>query len=340
MARYAPPYRITSAMLGMMELIGETLGRLKVGGGASSPRLRRGNRIRSIQSSCAIEGNSLNIGQVTAFLEGKRVLGTSREIQEVRNAFAAYERLPEWEAHSCNCLLTAHEILMAGLVDDAGRFRSGGVGIRRDKTILHVAPPANRVSPLMADLLAWLKTTDEHPLIASCIFHYEFEFIHPFSDGNGRLGRLWQTLILSRWNPVFSAASVETMIASRQAEYYAALNDSNQAGECGPFILFMLGAIRDSLLELPVTDQETDQVTDQVMRLLFAMRHDARAASSLMAELKLAHRPTFRDNYLHPALASGLIEMTHPDTPRARNQKYRLTEKGYILLANNNHQAG
>ena len=256
---YRPPYSLTPAMLGMVEEIGEVLGRLRAGSGPVAPHLQRGNRIRTVQASCAIEGNTLSVEQVTAVLEGKRVLGTPREIQEVRNAFVAYERLPEWSPHSRDALLAAHGILMAGLVDEPGRFRSGGVGIQRGEEIVHLAPPANRVPALVADLLAWLKTTPEHPLIASCVFHYEFEFIHPFQDGNGRMGRLWQTLVLSRWNPLFAAVSVETLTGEHQTDYYAALNASNKAVACTPFIEFMLAMIRDALLELTETEQVSEQ---------------------------------------------------------------------------------
>jgi len=251
---YQPPYSLTPTMLRLVEEIGGALGRLRAGHGSIAPRLRRGNRIRTVQASCAIEGNTLSVEQVTAVLEGKRVLGAPREIHEVRNAFAAYERMFEWSPHSRDDLLAAHGVLMAGLIDEPGRFRSGGVGIQRGAAIIHLAPPADRVPALIAGLLAWLRDTPEHPLIASCVFHYEFEFIHPFQDGNGRMGRLWQTLILSRWNPLFAAVSVETLTSQHQADYYAALNASNKAATCTPFIEFMLAMIRDALRELLVLE--------------------------------------------------------------------------------------
>ncbi|MFA4944948.1 MAG: Fic family protein [Lentisphaeria bacterium] len=319
---YQPPYSLTPAMFRMVEEIGEALGRLRAGSGPVEPHLRRGNRIRTVQASCAIEGNTLSVEQVTAVLEGKRVLGTPREIQEVRNAFVAYEHMAEWSPHSRDDLLAAHGVLMAGLVDEPGRFRSGGVGIQRGEEIVHLAPPADRVPALVADLLAWLKATPEHPLIASCIFHYEFEFIHPFQDGNGRMGRLWQTLILSRWNPLLAAVSVETLTGEHQADYYAALNASNKAVACTPFIEFMLAMIRDALRELIATEQVSEQQTEQVARLLAVMGGTPLSAREIMTKLGLAHRPTFLYSYLQPALADGLIDMTRPDAPRARNQKY------------------
>lgn len=319
---YSPPYSLTPMMIRTVEEIGEAVGRLCLATGAVQPRLQRDHRIRTVQASCSIEGNPLTVEQVTALLDGKRVLGSHREVQEIRNAFAAYEAMGEWSPCSCDDLLSAHRVLMTGLVDAPGRFRSGGVGIRRGDAMIHVAPPAHRVPALMNDLLAWLKATPEHPLIASCIFHYEFEFIHPFPDGNGRMGRLWQTLILSRWNPLFAFIPVETLTGENRANYYAALNASNQAASSNPFVEFMLTMIRDALLAVAATDQGVDHVTDQVKRLLAVMSRTPMSARELMSALGLSHRPTFRQNYLQPALAAGLIKMTRPDSPRARDQKY------------------
>lgn len=332
--QYAPPYHITPGILHSIKQIGEALGNLRLHSESIAiPILRRGNRIKTVQASLAIEGNSLSLEQVTAVLSGKRVLAQPREIQEVRNAFAAYEKLPDWTAHSRADLLATHSLLMAGLVDEPGYFRSGGVGLRRGKEFVHVAPSAERVPALMDDLLTWLEKTDEHPLVASCVFHYEFEFIHPFEDGNGRLGRLWQTLILIQWRPIFALLPVESIIRDRQQDYYAALGLADHTADATEFIEFMLTAILRAIEEsAPISDQESDHQSDQVMRLLFALRKSQRSATDLMAELGLSHRPTFRKNYLHPALKAGLIEMTQPGTPRARNQKYRLTARALQLL--------
>jgi Fic family protein len=328
--RYKPPYRITPDILHSIEQIGEALGRLRLSSdNVSLPVLRRGNRIKTIQASLAIEGNTLSLEQVTAVIVGKSVLAPPREIQEVRNTFAAYEELPNWSPYSRTDLLAAHGRMMAGLVDEIGRFRSGKVGIQRSGKMIHLAPPATRVPGQIDDLLVWLKKTDEHPLVASCVFHYEFEFIHPFQDGNGRMGRLWQTLILSKWRPVFALLPVEKIIRDHQQEYYAALSQADQVADPTAFIEFMLGAILQAIEEaIPGSDQESDYQSDQVMRLLRALRKSQRSTSDLMSELDLTHRPNFRKNYLHPALAAGLIEMTQPDTPRTRNQKYRLTARG------------
>ena len=211
-------------MLQRVAEISEALGKLTIPNDiALSPKLRQESRIRTIQASLEIEQNTLTLDQVTAILEGKRVIGHPREIQEVRNAFAAYDGLDDWNPESTEDLLAAHRVLMEGLVDDAGQFRQGGVGIMRGEQVIHMAPSAERVPFQVRDLLAWLASTDEHPLVSSCVFHYEFEFIHPFSDGNGRMGRLWQTLILGRWKPLLAYLPVETVIRDRQQPYYQAL---------------------------------------------------------------------------------------------------------------------
>lgn len=247
---YQPPYSITPLILQRVADIVELVTRWSLADDSSlSPQLRRNNRIRTIQASLAIENNTLSIEQVTAVLEGKHVLGLPREIQEVKNAFSAYEQLTNWQPHSLNDLLKAHGLLMTGLIDEAGSFRAGGVGIYNDKKLVHMAPPPSRVSALMSDLFAWLESANVHPLIASCVFHYEFEFIHPFSDGNGRMGRLWQTLILSQWKPILAYLPVETVVRARQEEYYQALAEADRMADSTPFIEFMLQALLDAMKE-------------------------------------------------------------------------------------------
>lgn len=324
---YEPPFTLTPRVLALVMEISETLGRLTAQKGLPAPpALRRGNRLRSIHASLAIENNSLTLEQVTAVIAGKRVLGPPKEIQEVRNAFAAYEAMEAWSPESLKHLLAAHKLLMAGLVDHPGRFRSGGVGIAQGEKIVHLAPPAQRVPGLMKDLMVWLKRTDLHPLITSCVFHYELEFIHPFADGNGRMGRLWQTLILSRWKPLLAWLPVETVIRGRQAEYYAALAASDKAGQSTLFVEFLLSALLQALHEAAATDQVGDQVSDQVKALLKCLAKQPLTALACMKKLGLAHRPTFRQNYLQPALKAGLIERTLPDKPNSSLQRYRLRQ--------------
>lgn len=320
-------------MLNLIAEISEDLGRYTILAEQNqSPRLRRENRIRTIQASLAIENNTLTLEQVSAVIEGKHVLGHPREIQEVRNAFAAYDAMDKWSPTLEKDLLTAHEILMTGLVEEGGQYRSGGVGIFRGEQLVHMAPPADRVPQLIADLLEWLAKTHEHPLVASCVFHYEFEFIHPFSDGNGRMGRLWQTLILRSWKPLLAYLPVETVVRDRQEDYYRVLAAADRQANATPFIEFMLSALLDAVREAVATDQANDHVTDQVMALLRALGKGELGSNDLMRTLGLSHRPTFRNNYLNRALEGQWIERTQPDSPRSPTQRYRLTRKGLAWL--------
>jgi Fic family protein len=247
-APYAPPLTLTPTLLNRVAAIAEALGRWSARQDSQpSPRLRRENRIHTIQASLAIEQNSLSIEQVTALFDGQRVLGPARDIQEVRNAITAYDGLPRRDPANRQHLLEAHGLLLAGLIDAPGRFRSGGVGIYRGDQLVHMAPPAARVPGLVAELLVWLAASTWHPLLVSCVAHYELEFIHPFADGNGRLGRLWQTLILSRWNPLLAWLPIEEVIRSRQQGYYESLGQADQLGDLEPFVTYQLEAIHDAL---------------------------------------------------------------------------------------------
>ena len=329
-----PPFTITSTILTQVATISELVGRLEANlPEAQQVLLRRGNRIRTIQGSLAIEGNTLNLDQVTAVIEGKRILGSPKEVQEVRGALAAYEAMEQWNSHSLVDLLQAHALLMTGLVDNPGSYRTGGSGIQRGNEIVHGAPPAANVPGLMNDLLLWLDESDDHPLIKACVFHYEFEFIHPFVDGNGRMGRLWQTLILSQWKPLFALVPVESLVREQQAGYYVAINASDAVGHSTSFIEFMLGVITDALAELlNNSPQVNTQVSPQVMYIIGALDGEV-DREMLQQALGLKDRKSFRQRYLKPALEAGLIEMTNPDNPRAHNQRYRLTDMGLKLRA-------
>lgn len=299
--------------------------------GDLNPMLRRGNRIRTIQASLAIEQNTLTIEQVSDVLEGKPVFGHPREILEVKNAQKAYDAMPGFTPHSLDDLLKAHGLLMAGLIEDAGRLRHKGVGVFDGGKLVHMAPPARQLPRLMENLLGWLETTDAHPLIASCAFHYEFEFIHPFSDGNGRMGRLWQTLILSRWQPMMAYLPIETVIKRQQPDYYRLLAEADESTDCSKFILFLLDAIEESLTG-QVAGQVTGQVDPWVNAILSACLTGPKSARELQAIIGIKHRETFQRNYLDKLLAEGLLERTVPDKPNSRLQKYRLTAKGRALL--------
>ena len=240
MRHYQPPFSITPAILNLVVEIGELLGHWAAQTGRASPLLRKENRIRTIQASLAIEHNSLSTDQVTALVEGKRVLAPAKDIQEVRNALLAYEKMPTWKSHRLTDLLTAHRTLMIGLVDNPGQLRDGDVGIYRDTRLVHMAPPASQVERLINELLLWLKVTDIHPLIAGAVFHYEFEFIHPFADGNGRMGRLWQTLILSQWRAELAWLPVETLMHYQQERYYQVLGMCDSQSDSTPLMECML----------------------------------------------------------------------------------------------------
>lgn len=246
---YTPPFVMTEEITNLVIEIGEQVGAVAAFDTLQpNPRLRRENRIKSIHSSLAIEQNTLTFSQVTDVIEGKTVLGPPQDIREVKNAYEAYERVSALDPYSVKNLLLAHRIMMDGLVREAGRFRSGNVGVYAGEQLIHAGSPANYVPDLIGQLFDWLRISKLHPLVKSCIFHYEFEFIHPFADGNGRIGRLWQSLILQKWKAFFSWMPVETLIYAKLEGYYKALNESNTAGESTIFVTFMLRIIRDALL--------------------------------------------------------------------------------------------
>ncbi len=226
--------------------------------------LRKANRIKTIHSSLAIEGNRLSESEVIDIIEGKQVVAPIREIQEVKNAIATYNAYETFNPYSVDDLLRAHSLMMSALSDDAGHFRRDGVGVFSEEKLIHLAPPALRVPTLISDLFDWLKTSEDHLLIKSCVFHYEFEFIHPFSDGNGRMGRLWQSLILGKLHPVFEHLPVENMVYANQEAYYNAISQSTAAADCGAFIDFMLGEILSTLKKRQGEPIKNDTVNDIV----------------------------------------------------------------------------
>ncbi|MFR1862823.1 MAG: Fic family protein [Dialister invisus] len=332
MSDYKPPFHMTDKMISLIAEISEQVGRITVlQEGTIGPHLRRENRIRTIHSSLAIEHNSLSLEQVTAILDGKRVLGNPNEIKEVQNAYDAYELMLRLNPASVDDLLKAHKLMMNGLVSENGKFRFGGVGVFDGEVLIHMAPPAEFVPEHIHNLFAWYQQSELHPLIKSAVFHYEFEFIHPFADGNGRMGRMWHSLLLGKWKDLFFWLPIEELIQSRQKEYYDALGAADKQADSAGFVELMLEIIRDSLTEVTVVDRSTNQHGDQVNdqdkipteRLLSVLGDKTLSATELMDRLGLSHKPNFRKNYLNPALEQNLIERTVPDKPNSRNQKYK-----------------
>lgn len=263
---YKPPFEITSKIIEFISNISEKIGEINyLQNNPYHIRLRKENRIKTIHSSLAIENNSLSLKQITAIIEGKHVLGNPNEIKEVKNSIQAYDLLLTLNPYNEKDLLKAHKLMMQDLVDRNGKYRTDGVGIFDGEKVVHLAPPANRVPELMFDLFEWLKISDVHPLIKSCVFHYEFEFIHPFQDGNGRMGRLWQTVILKEWKEIFAWLPVETLIKKNQKEYYNVLGASDNNANSTQFIEFMLSLILNTIEEIIETEKKvTVKVTQKV----------------------------------------------------------------------------
>ena len=308
---YKPPFTVSAKAVNLIAKISSQLERYAIRMEREDTlRLRRANRIKTIHSSLAIEGNTLSEGEVQAVLEGKKVVAPLKEIQEVKNAIKTYELYPKLNPFSIQDLLMAHDTMMAGLVDEAGMFRKGGVGVFDGDKPIHIAPQADRVRDLMSDLFGWLENADDHLLIRSCVFHYEFEFIHPFSDGNGRIGRLWQSLILGRLNPIFEHLPVENMVYSNQQAYYHAINRSSDLGDSGPFIDFMLEVILDALIDhqgksnAEIADEKG--LNYQHQRVLGYLRADRHiSAARIAADLDMSPRQIER--MLADLKAKGII---------------------------------
>lgn len=264
-----PPFEITNTILEEITEIAELVGHVNaVQGLSTNPMLRRSNRIRTIYSSLAIEQNTLSLEQVTAVLSGKRVIAPPKDIAEAQNAYEVYEMLDSLDPYSIDDLLSAHAVMTRNLVEESGCFRSGPVGVvDKQGNVLHFGTLPDYVPQLVMELLDWLRDSDFHMLIKSCVFHYELELIHPFADGNGRIGRLWHTLLLAQWKPMFAWLPVESIIHDRQNEYYNAINRSNFEGESTAFIEFMLSAIKEALIEAVQTSGIAESAKKDALRL-------------------------------------------------------------------------
>ena len=260
----SPPFKITNEILNFVYEIGELVG--KIGAEKEFEKnltLKRENRIKSIYSSLAIEQNTLTLEQVTDVINGKIVLAPPKDIKEVQNAYEIYERLEELNENSVKDLLLAHKIMTSELIKESGRFRSKNAGVYQGDKLIHMGTLPEYIPELINNLFLWLKKSEEHPLIKAAVFHYEFEFIHPFQDGNGRIGRLWHSLILSKWKKFFAWLPIESLVQKCQKEYYIAINNSNRDGESTEFILFMLKIIKETLRELIEIQKSTDKSTDK-----------------------------------------------------------------------------
>lgn len=327
MSGYIPPYTISDKMLELVSEISEKVGKITSHKELESkPHLRRNNRIRSIHSSLKIEANSLSLNDVRDVINGHLVLGDQTEIQEVQNAYAAYEKIPEIDPTSISDLKRIHGILTYRTVSESGVFRKGNEGVFSGSECIFVAPPQHMINELMRDLMQWVKENEGviHPLILSAIFHYEFVFIHPFADGNGRMARLWHTVLLYRWRNVFEYIPLESQIERFQNEYYDAIALCHTKGNSEIFIEFMLNMINQILDEVILqVNRSNSEVSEYVKRMLAVMEYDVPYTSnSIMEALGLKSKETLRKNYINPAMELGLIKMTLPDKPNSRNQRY------------------
>ena len=328
MDKYIPPFEISNEMLKKVSDIMEKIGKLDSFTNLDkTPYLRKQTKINSVHSSVAIENNPLSLEQVKDVINGKLVIGEQKDIQEVKNAYKAYEMLKDINPYSIDDLKKIHGVMTFLVEEVSGEFRTSSEGVFDDNgNCIFVCPPGDRVNSLMNDLFEWLNENKDtiHPLILSSIFHYEFVFIHPFSDGNGRTARLWQNIILSKWKEIFEYVPIESQIKKYQEEYYKVINNCNNTGNSNEFIEFMLNMIDkelDNLLDN--TEKEITHISGYVTKLLEVMDYNIpMSAFEIMNKLGLKSKDSFRDNYLNPALENGLIKMTLPDKPTSKNQMY------------------
>lgn len=324
---FKPPYQITDKILSLVSEISEKLvktdGKLNLN---AKPHLRKNNKIKSVHSSLAIEANSLSLDEVKDVINGLTVLGKQKEIREVKNAYDAYEKIGEFDIYNLDDLKRMHGIMTKYTVEESGVFRKGQEGVFNVDKCIFMAPPAKFVAEQMENLFNWMKSEKDnvHPLILSAVFHYEFVFIHPFSDGNGRMARLWHTAILTKWKPVFEFIPIESQIEKFQDGYYRAIAECHKDGESTKFIEFMLEQINAVLDEILNSSKiYSENISEYVKKLLSAMEYDTPyTANSILDLLGLKSKETLRKNYLNPAISMGFVKMTLPDKPNSRNQRY------------------
>lgn len=323
---YKPPFSITNKMLLRSIAITEKLGKITSFQSLKRmPTLGRNNKIKSIHSSLGIEANSLSIDQVRDVIAGKTVIGSQKEVQEVKNAYRAYDMIGDFDGYREHDLLKAQGILTNLIEDESGKYRNHAEGVFDGNKVIFVAPPEKLVPGLMKDLFDWLNNDEETPiLIKSCVFHYEFVFIHPFGDGNGRTVRLWQNVLLTKWNPIFEYIPIESQIQKYQSEYYKKISDCHKNGNSDVFIEFMLEVIDETLDDVLINvARESKNISEQVNRLLDVMEPDIPlSANEIMGRLGIKSKETLRASYLNPAIENGLIKMTLPNKQNSKNQKY------------------
>lgn len=327
MNNYVPPFVYTSTMFNYISSIMEKIGKLdNYTDFNRMPSLRRNNRIKSIHSSLAIEANSLSLKQVKDVIAGKTVIGPQREIQEVKNAYNAYEMINNVNPFSIKDLKKIHGIMTYLIVDESGEFRKGHEGVFDGKKCIHICPPPEQVSKLMEQLFMWMKKVNNflHPLILASVFHYEFVFIHPFKDGNGRIARLWHNIILSNWKEIFEFLPIESQLKKYQDGYYKAIADCNLKGDCTTFIEFMLKMIDEILDEAIYSNQvPITETSININKLLEVMVYNKpMSANEIMDKLGIKSKETLRSNYLDPAIKEGIVALTIPDKPTSKNQMY------------------
>lgn len=328
MKEYNPPFEITNEILSRISSIMKKIGKLDNYNDLNKmPILRRNNRIKSIHSSLAIEANSLSLEQVKDVIDGRVVNGPKNEIQEVKNAYEAYLKIGEVQPYSIDDLKMIHGIMTYSLIDESGEFRHGNEGVFDENgNCIHVCPPPEQVNILMEQLFKWMKDNKDviHPLIMSSVFHYEFVFIHPFKDGNGRTVRLWQNVILSNWEKIFEYVPLESVIMKYQDEYYNVIRECNINGDSTKFVEFMLRMIDEVLGELiGGVNKQLNHNNKYAKRLLEVMEDGIQYTTlELMDLLDMKSRISFRENYLNPAINNGLIKMSYPDNPTNKNQTY------------------
>lgn len=327
MSNYVPPYEITDKVLNLVALISEKIGRVTERSNLNAkPHLRKNNKIKSIHSSLAIEANSLTLGEVKDVINGKLVLGAEKEIQEVKNAYAAYSEVSTIDIYSLKELKRLHGIMTKYLTERSGDFRLGEEGVFNGDKCIFMAPPARLVPEQMEMLFNWMKKncTKVHPLILAAVFHYEFVFIHPFTDGNGRMARLWHSAILTKWQPIFEFIPIESQIEKFQKGYYDAIAQCHANGSSTAFIEFILTQINNILDEISasVTSPESN-ISEYVKKLLAVMEYDTPYSSNEILDLLgLKSKETLRKNYIIPAINDNLITMTIADKPNSKNQRY------------------